>query len=67
MKKYILGQLTQVSFWIGIILVVAAGIVPRMYIISMGIALILTNDEALKAWVVKQSPWLAAKIEEWTK
>lgn len=67
MKKYILAQLTQVSAWIGLLIIIAAFIAPRGYIVIFGVALILTDDEALKTWVAKRSPWLAAKIEEWTK
>lgn len=66
MKKYILTQLTQVSSWIGVLIIVMALIVPRQYIVFLGIALILVDDAALKAWIAKQSPWLAAKINEWT-
>lgn len=67
MKKYLLTQLTQVSAWIGLTLILVAFIAPREYIALLGIALILTDDEALKTWVAKRSPWLAAKIEEITK
>lgn len=67
MKKYILSQLTQVSAWIGIALILMAFFAPRSYIVIAGALLILTDDEALKSWVAKRSPWLANKIEEWTK
>lgn len=67
MKKYILSQLTQVSTWIGIVVFLAAFCAPREYIAFLGIALVLTHDEWLKNWVNKEAPWLAAKIDEWTK
>lgn len=65
MQKYILGQLSQVSFWIGVVLVLIAFTAPRVYIVILGIALMLTDDAALKGWLAKRSPWLAAKIQEW--
>lgn len=66
MKKYILSQLTQVSAWIGILIVLGAFFAPRSYIVFFGIALALTDDAALKAWVAKRSPWIAKKLDEWT-
>jgi hypothetical protein len=66
MKKYLLAQLTQVSAWIGLIIIIAAFIAPREWIAVGGLALILTDDEALKGWVAKHAPWIAKKFEDWT-
>jgi hypothetical protein len=57
MKKYLLTQLSQVSAWIGLLIILSA----------FGGLLILTDDEALKGWVSRNAPWLTNKIEEWTK
>lgn len=67
MKKYLLGQLSQVSAWIGIILIFAAFLLPREYIVFLGLALILTHDEALKGWVAKQAPGITKWFEDITK
>lgn len=67
MKKYLLAQLAQVSAWIGIVIIVAAFIAPREYIAILGIALILTDDEALKGWVNKHAPGIAKWFEDLTK
>jgi len=64
MKKYLISQLTQISAWIGLLLVVSAFLVPRSWILVFGILLIITDDEALKGWVAKRAPWLTKKIEE---
>lgn len=67
MKKWFLAQLTQVSAWIGAIIIVSAFIAPREYIAIFGILLIITDDEALKNWLAKRSPKLQAWLEGLTK
>lgn len=67
MKKYILAQLTQASFWIGVSIILLAVVAPRTYIMGFGVLLILVGDEIINKWLSKQSARLAAKIEEWTK
>ena len=67
MKAYFLAQLSQVSAWIGLLIILSAFIASRTTIVVFGLLLILTDDEALKAWVARRAPWLVAKIEEWTK
>ena len=67
MKKYLLAQLSQVSAWIGILIILSAFFASRTTIVVFGGLLILTDDEALKAWVSRNAPWLVSKIEEWTK
>lgn len=66
MKKYLIAQLSQVSAWIGFLLILSAFIAPRYMMVLFGLALILTDDEALKSWVATKAPWLTKKINEWT-
>lgn len=66
-KKYIISQLVEVTAWIGLILIFAAFFAPREYIAVFGVVLIALDDKALRDWVLKKAPGLAAKIEEWTK
>ena len=67
MKKYLLAQLTQVSAWIGLLIILSAFFASRTTIVIFGALLILTDDEALKGWVSRRAPWLTSKIDEWTK
>lgn len=67
MKKWFLLQLTEMSAWIGFIIIIAAFIVPREYIALLGVLLIATDDDALKARVAKMSPGLAKWFEDLTK
>lgn len=67
MKKYILAQLSQVSAWIGLLIILSAFFASRSTIALFGLILILTDDAALKGWVSRNAPWLARKINEWTE
>lgn len=67
MKKYIITNLTQISFYIGLLLACSAFILPRQYIFLLGVILILLDDNILKNWVDKYAPGIKAKIEEWTQ
>lgn len=69
MLKYLLGQLTQMTSWIGIVLIICALIAPRWAIIVLGVILFITHDEALKGWVTKNAPgitdWINKTIASW--
>ncbi len=67
MKKYLLTQLTQVSAWIGVFIIIGAFLAPREYIAIFGLLLILTDDEALKGWVAKHAPGMVKWFEDLTK
>jgi hypothetical protein len=54
-KKYIITQLTDVSAYIGLFIVLAAIFLPRSFIFIAGIALILTDDA-----------WCRKKMEQWS-
>lgn len=58
MKKYIVNQLTQISSWIGLLLILTFFWMPREYLAFIGVALFLTHDEWLKNWIVSWSPWV---------
>jgi hypothetical protein len=64
MKKYIFNQLTQVSAWIGFLLVVCALVAPRGYLAILGVVLMLTHDDTLKNWVIAHAPWLQARYND---
>lgn len=67
MKKYIIAQLTQTTFWVGLILAIGAFIAPRSYLALFGVLLIALDDDIVKNFVDKHAPWLSAKIDELTK
>ncbi len=62
--KYILNQLSQVSSWIGIILIAISFIAPRWAIAVFGVLLFVSNDEELKAWVAKRAPGLTKWLSD---
>ncbi len=64
MKKYLISQLTQVSAWIGVCVILAAFFAPRSVIVVLGVLLILTDDEWLRAFVTKSAPKVEKKINE---
>lgn len=64
MKKWFFLQLTEVSAWLGLIIILSAFFAPREYIAILGVVLIATDDEALKAWLAKRSPGIAKWFEE---
>lgn len=68
--KYILGQLLQVSAWIGIAVILCALFAPRWFIILLGTILFFTHDDKLKGWVSKNAPgiseWINKRIADMT-
>lgn len=64
MKKYILNQLTQISSWIGLILIFAALLAPRDWIAILGIVMFFSNDTWLKNIIVRQAPWIKEILDE---
>lgn len=64
MWKYFLGQLLQVSAWVGIALIICAFVAPRWFIVLLGALLILTDDAWLTSWVKKNAPAIAKWLDE---
>lgn len=56
MKNYIVKQLTQSSAWIGAGVIIAALILPRSFIIVLGIILIVVPDNQLQKKFSEWSP-----------
>lgn len=56
MKKYIIKQLTQSSAWIGAGVIIAALILPRSFIMMLGVALIIIPDDVLRKKFAQWSP-----------
>lgn len=67
MKKWLLTNLHEISFYMGIAVILLAFFAPRHYIVVAGILMILVDDDAIKTRIEKWFPSLACKIEEWTK
>lgn len=64
MKKYLIKQLTEITAWIGFIVILMAIFSPREYIAIAGLLLIATDDEAVKNWIARNAPWLSNKIDK---
>lgn len=47
-KRYIINQMTELSAWIGAMVILSALFLPRSCIIFLGIALIVTDDNWLR-------------------
>lgn len=64
MKNYIIKQLTQTSAWIGLILVIGAVVMPRSWILFMGLILIITDDKNMAAFFARLSPSMKKWIDD---
>jgi hypothetical protein len=64
MKKWLLNQLSQASTWIGLGIVLSAFLLPREYIVFLGILLMFIKDDAIKSWIVSVAPNLSKVISE---
>lgn len=64
MLKYLLSQLTQMSFWFGILVVVLALIAPTRDLVILGFIMIFMHDDAIKAFIAKHAPGLTAWIQK---
>lgn len=55
LKKYIISQLTDLSAWIGAIIILSVCFLPDSVTICLGVFLILSSDK-----------WLRERIAEWS-
>lgn len=63
MKKWFLSKLLEISAWIGVGIMFASLFLPRDWIFSLGILLIVVHDDTLKNLVNKYAPNFAQWIE----
>lgn len=64
MLKYLLSQLTQMSMWFGICVILFAIFASRSEIITLGIVMIFLHDEVIKNFISNRAPGLAKWIQE---
>lgn len=55
-KAWLINKLTQLSAWIGMLTIMSAFILPRSWIVGLGIVLIFTDDRKLQEKIAKWSP-----------
>lgn len=60
-RDYVISKLSQSSAWIGLALVLGSFILPRTFILFIGILLILNDDAKLQSTFAK----LRANLEKW--
>jgi len=63
-KKYIIGQLVNLSAWIGVAIIFSAMCLPDSITIGLGIFLIITPDEKLNQMIKEWSPKLKEYLEK---
>lgn len=63
MRAFVISQLTMMSTWFGIILILVALLLPRDYVIILGIAVLLTDDAHLQ----KMFGNIRKLLESWWK
>ncbi len=63
LKKYIINQLTDLSAWIGVAIIISTIFLAPIVNICLGLFLILSSDAALKEKIAKWSPELKKIIE----
>lgn len=64
MKNYLLKKLTQSTVWMGLLVIVAAFVLPRDYIAIMGLAFMVTDDSHINAIFTRFLPWVADICDE---
>ena len=55
-KNYIINQLTQISAWLGVAIIIAAIVAPVWVVVLFGVFLIMTDDKKLQDRFAKWSP-----------
>lgn len=63
-KKYLLNQLTHVSAWMGMAVVLSAMFLPDTVTIAIGVYLILTPDDKLNKIVINLLPKVKQILEK---
>lgn len=63
-KKYIINQLTDLSAWIGIAIIISAMFLSTTVTVCLGFFLIFTSDAALKEKIARWSPELRKFLEK---
>ena len=63
--KYIISQLTQITAWIGLFIILSVFFAPNWLTIAFGALLIGLDDKIVQDWCAKAAPSLTKKINEW--
>lgn len=64
MFKYFLSQLTQMSTWFGIFVILFSVFTPRSWIFLLGVVMIFLKDDAVKAFIAARAPTISKWIED---
>jgi hypothetical protein len=62
-KRYIINQLTDLSAWIGVAIIISACFLPTSVTICLGLFLIFSSDGALKERIARWSPSIKKILE----
>lgn len=62
--KYLLNQLTQISAWFGVCVIIAALFATRGELVILGAVMLLMHDSFIKDIIAKWAPGLSKWIEE---
>ncbi len=66
--KYLINQLTQMSAWLGVCVILAAIFATRGEIIILGIVMVLLHDSFIKdrinAWAPGLSKWIQSAVDD---
>lgn len=66
MLKFFIGQITQMSAWIGVLLIIGVFLFPsREYFFWIGVVLLFMHDETIKNWITRVAPGIAQTIKTW--
>lgn len=64
MKQWFLIQITEVTAWVGLFIILGVFFAPWWVNIVFGVLLIAIDDKKATEWVQKQAPWIAKKVNE---
>lgn len=63
MKNYIITQLTQTSTWYGLIIILAALLLPKSWIVVLGLLVLVTDDTKINKFFLE----LRTDLQKWWK
>lgn len=64
MLKYFLSQLTQMSTWFGLFVILGAFFCPRSWLFLLGVVMLFLRDDSVKAFITARAPGVSKWIED---
>lgn len=63
-RAWLLSKFTQLSAWVGLIIIIGTFIFPRQILVFFGVLLMLNDDQWWKVRFTKLHGWISRKVQE---